>query len=258
MRYTDLFETTTQRSVRNCRRYIAPNGDINLAKKKITSLDGSPEICNGNFTCSDNKIRTLEGGPKVVKGSFDVSYCALESLDYFPEVGGGINVSYNSLGPDFIHHLPDHVKGPLNMAGNLLPTTANIPSKVDGLLHFAVDSYTFDGTPTQVNGNCIVNFGYFSSRVGRAEPDGTMSCKDFAKRFPVIRGQLSTTTIRSISHLLYLITIQGLTSIGINSSDQDTNNALKIVKQFVGQGRKGMMLAQAALIQNGYEKFAEM
>ena len=41
-------------------------GTMDLYKKGLTSLEGSPDITYSDFWCDSNKIKTLKGGPKQI------------------------------------------------------------------------------------------------------------------------------------------------------------------------------------------------
>ena len=59
--------------------------DINVENKRLTSLEGSPEIVYGRFSCRYNKLTSLEGCPKEVIGSFNCGNNDLTSLNHCPK-----------------------------------------------------------------------------------------------------------------------------------------------------------------------------
>jgi hypothetical protein len=54
-----------------------------------------------------------------------------------------------------------------------------------------------------------------------------------------------------------LILIEGLTRIPLSSTDE-YYDAFKIIKKYLGQGKKGLLLCQDELIDAGYEKYAKL
>ena len=86
------------------------DGDISVAYKKLTSLEGAPEIVNGNFDCSYNKLTSLKYTPYKVDGYFNCSRNQLTSLEDGPEtVEGFFDCSRNQL--ISLKGAPEEVKG---------------------------------------------------------------------------------------------------------------------------------------------------
>ena len=55
-------------------------GNWNISKKKLVSLEGSPNHITGRFNCSYNDITSLIGGPQKVNGDYNCEYNQLTDL----------------------------------------------------------------------------------------------------------------------------------------------------------------------------------
>lgn len=61
-------------------------GNFYCQMNKLTSLEGCPSYVGGDFNCSKNKIQTLEFCPNHVNGIFDCYDNKLIDLYFFPEI----------------------------------------------------------------------------------------------------------------------------------------------------------------------------
>ena len=62
------------------------NGDINLNRGGLTSLDGMPLIVNGDVILSNNDIKSLKGCPITITGDLSLGDNPnLKSLEYAPK-----------------------------------------------------------------------------------------------------------------------------------------------------------------------------
>ena len=57
------------------------DGDLDIPRQNLTSLEGCPKIINGSFYCSVNNLESLVGGPEKVKASYFCDNNQLLSLD---------------------------------------------------------------------------------------------------------------------------------------------------------------------------------
>lgn len=65
------------------------NGNIDLYKFGLTSLEGFPDKVTGDVLLQSNKITSLKGSPVYVGGDFYLDKNDLESLEFAPkEIGG--------------------------------------------------------------------------------------------------------------------------------------------------------------------------
>jgi hypothetical protein len=80
-------------------REPSTNGGIDVSSRKLTSLDGCPEVIGGGFALYDNpSLASLVGGPKEVGGFYTADHCGLISLEGLPgKIGGDLILSHNHL-----------------------------------------------------------------------------------------------------------------------------------------------------------------
>jgi len=106
-------------------------GNIDVLKMNLTSLEGSPKVVKGNFNCAFNKeLTSLEGAPKTVNGDFWCYNSKLTSLEGSPKsVGGDFYCYDNNL--TSLEGSPKSVGGPFNCAGNKSLTQDDIWTLLD-------------------------------------------------------------------------------------------------------------------------------
>jgi len=65
------------------------DGNIDVSKTNITSLEGAPKIVNGSFYCHNTKLTSLEGAPNTVNGKFWCYITDITSLEGAPKTVQG-------------------------------------------------------------------------------------------------------------------------------------------------------------------------
>jgi len=88
------------------------DGDFDIKRLRLKSLDGCPTDITGVFNASYNIFPDLKGGPRRVAGDYYVSYNPeLKSLDGMAEtVVGGINLSSTRISEEDFKYLPKKIK----------------------------------------------------------------------------------------------------------------------------------------------------
>jgi hypothetical protein len=267
MRYKELVEAPLKhKAVSNLMNYgeIGDRDDVDCSERRLTSLEGSPAIVHGSFNCEKNKLTSLVGAPGKVGGDFSCGQNSIKSLDGLPKIiGGSIDLFFN---PPLksLEGLPEHVTGNLNVAHCRLKTLEYCSQTIDG--HFLAQGNRFPslvGGPQHVGGNYTINESpelqsleggpKFVGGNVYIQADGWDVLHNIHKHFPQINGRLAIDGVVT-KHLLAIFLIKGLQSFG-SFNDQE---AVAIVNKYLGQGRKGMMLAQAELVQNGFESLATL
>lgn len=72
-------------------------GYFNCNSNNLTSLKGSPKICQNDFHCADNYLKSLEYSPELINGVFDISNNELSNLNGIGIVKDNIYLFYNPL-----------------------------------------------------------------------------------------------------------------------------------------------------------------
>jgi hypothetical protein len=256
MRYTDLFEvgsprSKTAKSVKNSAKLFAePN--IDISQQNLSSLKGCPEQVAGNFKCSFNELTSLVGGPKIVGGDFDVSYnYKLRSFEGMPQVHGSINIS----NCDFhkLENMPDVVNGNFSMGQTWnIDSLHGCPSRVTGYAYLTMPhSGDLSGAPRFIGDNLMM---VIPATLRNASFSGIQN------HLPEIHGVMTIRAGEVPTHLLGLCMIKGLTDFNFqyHNMQKRAPEFIDIIRKYIGQGRKGMMLAQAELVQAGFEKYAQL
>jgi hypothetical protein len=250
MRYNDLFENRTltqvkEKTVRNLPYFprLAEKGSIYVAKQNLTSLEGMPPEIMGTFFAQNNLLTSLQYGPEIIHGDFQCWDNRLTTLEHGPHtVDKDYIVSTNRLVS--LKGSPQIVKGKFDCSNN--PNLRNMiggPQRVfllnAGSQHVTNMSY-FEGGPQIIDDTCML---------GTAP---TVSLSGINKCFPSI-GRILYIGAR-VTNALSVLQIAGLQEIVFTSDKPLT----AIFNKYLDQGRKGMMLCQAELIQNGYEDAAQL
>lgn len=103
---------------------------IDIAYKKLETLEGIPEVINGSLNCSYNRIKSLEYRPKEIKGDFDCSNNDLSSLEYSPNVKKNYDCSSNVL--ISLKGIQKKINGNYNCSSNLLKSLKGSPEIING------------------------------------------------------------------------------------------------------------------------------
>ena len=72
-------------------------GYFNCNMNNLTTLKGSPKICQDSFHCSQNNLTSLEYLPKQINGYLDLSYNNLTNLEGINNIKGLIILYGNPL-----------------------------------------------------------------------------------------------------------------------------------------------------------------
>lgn len=103
---------------------------IDVAYKKLETLEGIPEVINGSLNSSYNRIMSLEYSPKKIKGDFDCSNNDLSSLEYSPNVKKNYDCSNNVL--TSLKGIQKKINGYFDISSNLLKTLKDSPEIING------------------------------------------------------------------------------------------------------------------------------
>ena len=88
----------------NVRGLVNVDGDVNLYRNNLTTLQGSPREVGGHFYCNNNKLTSLQGSPREVGVGFYCYNNNLTTLQGAPrEVGGDFSCYNNNFKTE-----PDH------------------------------------------------------------------------------------------------------------------------------------------------------
>jgi hypothetical protein len=251
MRYTDLFEEQTPKAVKDLAYagFIPMRGWVNMEKEELKSWEGIPQEMSGDVEASHNEFTSLHGAPQIVGGSFDCGYNLLTTLEGGPHsVGGNYNVQGNKL--ISLKGSPSAINGEFNCLYN--PELHNLvggPKQVKimqcGGNHVTNVSY-LEGAPSAIDMFCMDGVDYFLNKASRLSLSGIEKVLPPTKKLVIRRSK--------VTNALGVILLKGLTSVAF-VSDKEVSD---ILNKYLGQGRKGMMLAQAELVQIGREDAAQL
>jgi hypothetical protein len=192
-------------------------GDVQL-KKPQKSLPLRFSKVHGHFECVDPELRTLEGCPEVVTGDFGVENCRLLDLQGAPrEVGGYVNASSNRL--TSLEGFPATVGGSVFLGDNMLTSLQGLPATLSDDLEIHRNNLSsLEGLPSSITGWLTL---------------------DYTPTMPLLRT-LSALHVN-------LIVLEG---------DRDLKRTIsKIINdpKWIGQGKRGAIRCQKALIAAGFE-----
>jgi hypothetical protein len=251
MRYTDLFEgtfiqpeTTTHLALKDLPNYkeIISDPVITCNYKKLTSLEGSPEAVGYSFNCAHNYLTSLKYGPKTVENEFLCNNNNLTSLEYGPSiVGDSYSADHNEL--TSLRGAPRKINGTFYIVHNPLPNMIGGPDEVKTLRCGAAgvsDVHFLEGAP-----RITKELRIFSETV--------MSLSGLHKYVPSVP---KITIDTKVLNVLSLFLIKDLTTVKLWKVEDSKANV--IINKYLGQGRKGMMLCQAELVQNGLDQYAQL
>ena len=95
------------------------NGSVNLARKKLKSIDVKFNQINGWFSCAFNHLTSLEGCPEIVNGSFYCNANKINSFKYSPKVIGDHFFGANNLfSIDSLNFFPSQIKNNVFIMNN--------------------------------------------------------------------------------------------------------------------------------------------
>jgi len=72
-------------------------GYFNCNSNNLTSLKGSPKVCQNDFHCADNYLKSLEYSPELINGVFDIANNELSNLNGIGIVKKYIYLFHNPL-----------------------------------------------------------------------------------------------------------------------------------------------------------------
>jgi hypothetical protein len=249
MRYTDLFEgtfirpeATTYLALKDLPDYkeIIDDVSISCGFQKLTSLEGSPKKVTTSFECEHNYLTSLQYGPEYVQNEFHCNNNELTSLEYGPAfVGRSYWAQNNEM--TSLRGAPRKITATFDCSFNPLQNMIGGPDEVAYLrcgTRNTSDVHFLEGAPRII-------------REIRIRSDGEVSLSSLHKYVP---STPSITIDAQVINVLSLFLIKDLIKVKL-WKDSEANT---IVNKYLGQGRKGMMLCQAEMIQNGLEKYAQL
>jgi hypothetical protein len=231
MRYRELYESVdNQRTLESLPSYaeMLDSKEFHFPQTGVTSLYGSPQEVDEFIAC-DNKLTTLQYGPRYVTGMFNCSDNRLESFEYGPTE---VEMFF--------------------CKGNPIKTLKGSPQLVHGTFLIADTENTlqsYEGAPTIIGLRC------------RIPVIGNGSLSGLNKFFPEIGEKLTLIPKpgQKVTNILSVFMIKGLKRLSIDTDKEEYDEVNDILNRALAVGgRKGMMLAQAELVQNGYEDLAQL
>jgi hypothetical protein len=253
MRYSDLFEASTDskpegRTVKDLGMDSWAN---NYADRDITSLEGCADKIKGDFSCSDNPLTSLRYGPSIVTGEYRCNNTLITSLEYAPHTVGDTCYFMGNKHLASLKGCPQTINAAFYLNHARITSFVGGPTIVKG--EFAVGDVpnlqSYEGAPKFIGEDTYIT----------ALP----SLQNFNKHFPHIGERLTIYYKKMPTNLLSIVLVASLQNVRFQVSDggvqhkQDTAIG-NIISKYLGGGRKGMMLAQAELVQNGLEDYAAL
>jgi hypothetical protein len=203
-------------------KHTVDYGNLDLDNCSLITLYGSPERVERNFICSNNPhLDSLRFGPKWVGGNFDCEKTGITSLKYAPEYVGG-NFDY-----------PEHIGG-----------FKGAPKYVGGIFsHTGTAVQSYEGLPATI---------------------GKLYINPINNSLKTLHQYTSVEELRvgyygNITGLMGIFLMKGLKDFklfkrdGTDKEQADAYGVGDLINNYMHQGRKGMMLCQAELVQGGYE-----
>jgi hypothetical protein len=192
-------------------------GDVQLVKR-LAQLPLRFSKVHGNFECVDTGLRSLEGCPEVVTGDFSVGDCWLTDLRGAPrEVGGYVNATSNLLSS--LEGFPVTVGGSVFLDNNMLTSLRGLPATLSDDLEIHKNNLSsLEGLPSSITGWLTL---------------------DYTPTMPLLR------TLGALH--VNLIVLLG---------DKEIKSQIsKIINDpnWIGQGKRGAIRCQKALIAAGFE-----
>jgi len=99
------------------------NGNLNISKKNLTSLEGIYKEINGNFYCTYNKITSFKHCPDI-KGNFWSNNNQITSFKHCPDIKGDFWCNNNKI--TSFKHCPD-IKGDFCCSYNKITSFEQCP-----------------------------------------------------------------------------------------------------------------------------------
>lgn len=146
MKLQELHEEMTYnvKSVMGRQPRVFTGADFYCDDKKLTSLEGCPEVIIGYFYANNNKLTSLIGGPKEVNGYYRVDKNKLQSLEGIAtDISGDLNCADNKLKSlKGIHKLVKRAGRHADFTGNPIVSHVLGLLKIEGLEEVRLDNAT--------------------------------------------------------------------------------------------------------------------
>ena len=164
---------------KNDKPVVDYDGDVNLNRKKLSSLPIYFNRVSGDFICFSNKLTTLEGAPREISGNFYCSNNKLTSLEGAPrEVGKDFYCRSNNL--TSLEGAPEKVGGIFSCSDNKLTSLEGAPKKVGKDFDCNSNNLTsLEGAPREVGKGFYCRSNNLTSLKGAPEKvGGDFDCGD--------------------------------------------------------------------------------
>lgn len=221
------------------------NGDFIIKECNLKSLKGVPRVVKGNFDCTKNYLQSLAGGPVQVYGAYDCSRNRLTSIrSPLKSLAGLFDCSNNPI---------TSLKGALTDYSDFNCTSTKITNFVGGPVRiensFQGDSIktltSVEGLPATVGKDIHVRFC-----------NNVTSLHNIGKSLKSCRKYTMQSTVTQ--DVLGLLLFTGDIDTEYVSSDSELFQVMKIVQKYRDAGKAGVFDCQEALIDAGYEDYANV
>lgn len=221
---------------------------------RITSLVGCPQEVSGSFTINGWDLESLEGGPVSVGKSYTIKDCNLKSLKGSPNkiLNGNFSVIRNKL--ESLRYGPTDISGDYCFDSNNVKSFKHCTDSIGGSFVASNNPIEqIDHFPYYVGGNSIELDRTLITDIAPI----LLFLKNFSGKIILPLNiqsglmKLIDTTITGIEFERW----QSTYNVEDSRLCRKNNEALDILLKYLGQGRPGMLKAQAELIENDHEEY---
>jgi hypothetical protein len=150
---------------------------VDISNKNLTSIPIQFGLIDGSFDCSHNQLTSFHNFPRVITKFLSCYANKFTHLKDMPEVGEGIDVSYNELVS--LEGIQKTIKGYLYIQGNKLTSLKGGPDKIKGAFIASKNQLvTLEAGPTQVKGSYYVQENKLVSLKGIPLKLETVDCSE--------------------------------------------------------------------------------
>lgn len=132
------------------------NGDIDISGNDIIDFPFKFNRVIGDFDCSNNLLTSLKNIPNYISGSCYLFENNLTSIDFMPEIGDNLSLSFNYL--TSLKGCPKRVNGSFYCGNNKLLSLRGCPEYVGGYFGFICNKVS------SLRWICQTGTGYFMYR----------------------------------------------------------------------------------------------